>query len=285
MQVVAGAAQLDVGFRLLNDAYAAGLVEDSYLMHRKLQDACRAAGDSARAEELQTAIERHGLTSKKAEATAVLAEGDKPTKYVCGIGHCTPTLEAALQSLIGRVAHVGYVPQARAANFGFVRDSSTEQLAQSLAHHAEKMALADMVCHECDTYEISVSIKMCVDCHEFFKHASTALSAPLRVKEPRQTHTFEAGRCSCDDRWRWEERRGRKAVAADEQSDAPAEAVPGAQVSEMAWSPGQYVSSHVATNNVAATAALSVFRLPPHLRIIGMVPSQNRVRMKLHSFI
>ena len=37
MQAVAAAGQLDVGFRLLEDAYALGLADDAYLMHRKLQ--------------------------------------------------------------------------------------------------------------------------------------------------------------------------------------------------------------------------------------------------------
>lgn len=48
---------------------------------------------------------------------------------------------------------------------------------------------------------------MCVDCHDFMKHASTLLEKQVRVKEPRTTHVFEAGRCSCDDQWRWEERK------------------------------------------------------------------------------
>ena len=134
----------------------------------------------------------------------------KPSKYTCGVAHCGPALECALQALLGRVAQAGYVPQARAASFGFVRDSSDAQLANSLAHHAEKLALADLVCHECDVLDISVSIKachasaprprrtplrpreslsgprarqMCVDCHDFMKHASVLLGKQVRVKE------------------------------------------------------------------------------------------------------
>ena len=38
------------------------------------------------------------------------------------------------------------------------------------------------------------------------KHASALLEKQVRVKEPRATHVFEAGRCSCGDQWRWEER-------------------------------------------------------------------------------
>ena len=129
---------------------------------------------------LQAAIERLGLTSKKAEASAVIH--GKPSKYTCGVAHCGPALECALQSLLGRVAQVGYVPQARAASFGFVRDSSDAQLANSLAHHAEKLALADLVCHECDVLDISVSIKA--------RHASaprprrTSPSAPRSLSGP-----------------------------------------------------------------------------------------------------
>ena len=206
LQAVAAAGQLDIGFRLLEDAYALDLAHDSYLMHRKLQDACRTAGDNERAAVLQAAlsppspftlirplnlhpdsspssspspnqnsspnhspnpherttvlqaaIDRHGLTSKKAEASAVV--GGRPTTYTCGVAQTGPALESALQALLGRVARTGYVPQARAANFAFVRDSSEAQLANSLAHHAEKLALADLVCHACDSFEISVSIK------------------------------------------------------------------------------------------------------------------------------
>ena len=134
----------------------------------------------------------------------------KPSKYTCGVAHCGPALECALQSLLGRVAQVGYVPQARAASFGFVRDSSDAQLANSLAHHAEKLALADLVCHwlglglglgfglatpnphpnpnpnpnpnqvchECDVLDISVSIKA--------RHASAPRPrrTPLRPRDP-----------------------------------------------------------------------------------------------------
>ena len=121
---------------------------------------------------LQAAIEGLGLTIKTAEASAVIH--GKPSKYTCGVAHCGPALECALQSLLGRVAQVGYVPQARAASFGFVRDSSDAQLANSLAHHAEKLALADLVCHECDVLDISVSIKA--------RHASARVRVRLRLR-------------------------------------------------------------------------------------------------------
>ena len=184
MQAVAAAGQLDTGFRLLEDAYALGLADDSYLMHRKLQDACRTAGDNARAAVLQAAIERLGLTSKKAEASAVI--GGKSNKYTCGVAHTGPALECALQALLGRMARTEYVPQARAANFAFVRDSSEAQLANSLAHHAEKLALADLVCHECDALDISVSIKA--------RHAS----APRPCRTPLGPGTPQRAACSAD---------------------------------------------------------------------------------------
>jgi len=184
MQAVAAAGQLDTGFRLLEDAYALGLAEDSYLMHRKLQDACRTAGDNERAAVLQAAIERHGLTSKKAEASAVV--GGKSNKYTCGVAHTSPALESALQALLSRMAQTEYVPQARAANFAFVRDSSEAQLSNSLAHHAEKLALADLVCHECDAFDISVSIKA--------RHAS----APRPCRAPFGPGIPQRPACSAD---------------------------------------------------------------------------------------
>ena len=54
--------------------------------------------------------------------------------------------------------------------------------------------------------EMSVSIKFntCMDCHEFFKSSSLPLARRIQLCQPKMTHTFTDGRCSCNNRWRLE---------------------------------------------------------------------------------
>eukprot|EP00966_Prymnesium_polylepis_P018666 429816-Prymnesium_polylepis.1 len=56
---------------------------------------------------------------------------------------------------------------------------------------------------------LSINFKMCADCHAFFKEAAWLLDRPITVREPKLTHTFDRGQCSCGDCWRWESRRAK----------------------------------------------------------------------------
>ena len=90
-------------------------------------------------------------------------------------------------------------------------------MVRSLQGHAEKLMLADLLAREekqskdaglrhSEQIELSVNLKMCADCHAFFKGASTFIGRQVIVREPSLTHIFEGGECACGDRWRWETR-------------------------------------------------------------------------------
>ena len=91
--------------------------------------------------------------------------------------------------------------------------------------HAEKKALAVLLSHNVeDELSISINLNACMDCHEFFKISSQMLGRRILLRQPRMTHTFSAGNCSCNDQWSWEARLTpeiRRAAAAKPKGDAP----------------------------------------------------------------
>ena len=95
--------------------------------------------------------------------------------------------------------------------------------------HAEKKALAELLRAEMEPsppqspllemaisassrsppplLEIAINFNACIDCHDYFKAASRLLPGrTLRLVQPKMTHTFVDGACSCADAWRWEAR-------------------------------------------------------------------------------
>ena len=98
-----------------------------------------------------------------------------------------------------------YVPRLAALPYDFVRSSSRKQQEASLRKHAEKRALAKLAAASAGssaTLSLSINFHMCVDCHEYFKAATQILQRPIVVTEPKMTHRFKEGLCSCCDNWR-----------------------------------------------------------------------------------
>ena len=96
----------------------------------------------------------------------------------------------------------------------FLRNSSTSQQVNSLRHHAEKKALAELLARGQGASEIALDVrinfKCCADCHELYKAASLLHGRRILLREPTLVHTFQDGRCSCADRWRWEARKWKR---------------------------------------------------------------------------
>ena len=59
-----------------------------------------------------------------------------------------------------------------------------------------------------------IEFNACIDCHEFFKVSSHLQGRKIMLRQPRMTHTFTDGNCSCNDRWSWEARLTPKTQAA-----------------------------------------------------------------------
>ena len=101
----------------------------------------------------------------------------------------------------------------------FLRNSSTSQQVNSLRHHAEKKALAELLARGEEgagelALDVRINFKCCADCHELYKAASLLHGRRILLREPTLVHIFQDGRCSCADRWRWEARKWKRGPVA-----------------------------------------------------------------------
>lgn len=185
MEATAACGELSAGFDLLDAVYDAGLGACSYPLHRNLLEACTRAGAFARADRVQEAIDRLGLRSVAPAAHARAHQSGGGT-LVYGNGGLPKALGAASRALCDRAAaDAGYAPQLHALPFSFRRNSTAAQQRNSLKHHAEKKALADLLARGEDRLEIGVNFRVCADCHAFFKAASNLVDGrPIVVSEP-----------------------------------------------------------------------------------------------------
>mmetsp|Transcript_127829 Transcript_127829/g.238992 ORF Transcript_127829/g.238992 Transcript_127829/m.238992 type:complete len:247 (+) Transcript_127829:48-788(+) len=125
-----------------------------------------------------------------------------------------------------------YRPRFEALPLAFLQREPDEKLTVSLALHAEKKALSDLLRREMVHWgekgkqswkkldlRMDVNFHVCVDCHDYFKAASLLLAREIHVREPKMTHHFDKGWCTCNDLWRWEERARKRRV--EEGSEDP----------------------------------------------------------------
>ncbi|KAJ4901165.1 Pentatricopeptide repeat-containing protein [Raphanus sativus] len=104
-----------------------------------------------------------------------------------------------LNQLIDRMIGIGYVPE---TNF-VLKDLEGEQMEDSLRHHSEKLALAFglMTLPLGKAIRIRKNLRICGDCHVFFKLASRLEKRSVVIRDPIRYHHFEDGKCSCGDYW------------------------------------------------------------------------------------
>jgi pentatricopeptide repeat protein len=177
-----------------------GLADLSYPAHRILLEAYITKGDIEKAGELQAVMDVLGLERLAPVAIVDSDEGGRPQRRrFLNVG----PMSEELRTLTERVRRkTTYSPQLLALPHDFVRRSSLKEQEASLRKHAEKRAIAELVATGADRLAAKINFHVCVDCHEFFKAASTLLRKPIVITEPKMTHTFTEGRCSCGDQWR-----------------------------------------------------------------------------------
>mmetsp|Transcript_43746 Transcript_43746/g.82032 ORF Transcript_43746/g.82032 Transcript_43746/m.82032 type:complete len:217 (+) Transcript_43746:56-706(+) len=125
-----------------------------------------------------------------------------------------------------------YKPRFEALPLSFVHREPDQKLTASLALHAEKKAFSDILRREGHHWgekgkqgwhkmelRLDINFHVCVDCHDYFKAASLLLARDIWVREPKMTHHFHKGWCTCNDLWRWEERARKRRV--EEGSEQP----------------------------------------------------------------
>ena len=185
-----------------------------YAVFRTLLEACRAADDQSGAARVQAAVERLGIKTGALapEATACRPGWASPGKTFRNGADDGEGVDDA-RTLWREVRRRStYSPQLQSLPWDFVQRSNLHQQEASLMLHAEKKALAVLLHAEKDAspsplLEIAINFNACIDCHDYFKAASRLLPGrTLRLVQPKMTHSFVDGACSCADMWRWEAR-------------------------------------------------------------------------------
>lgn len=107
-----------------------------------------------------------------------------------------------LEELDGVVKGMGYQPET-----GIVlHDVEGEEKEAALRTHSEKLAIAFSLVRSKGSeskvpIRIMKNLRICNDCHTFFKYASKALGREIVMRDKSRFHHFSDGRCSCNDFW------------------------------------------------------------------------------------
>ncbi|CAN1790632.1 Pentatricopeptide repeat-containing protein At5g50990 [Linum perenne] len=104
-----------------------------------------------------------------------------------------------LGGLIEKAKLVGFVPKRELV----MMDVSEEEKEENLRHHSEKLALAYGILKTGPGTEIRISknLRICDDCHSWFKFVSMTLNRVILVRDRIRFHRFEGGSCSCGEYW------------------------------------------------------------------------------------
>ncbi|ESQ45239.1 hypothetical protein EUTSA_v10010201mg [Eutrema salsugineum] len=105
----------------------------------------------------------------------------------------------ALRVLTEKLEKAGYVPD---TNF-VLHDVDEEVKVGMLSLHSEKLALAFglIATPEGSLLRITKNLRVCGDCHGFFKFASLVTRREVVVRDANRFHCFKEGSCSCGDYW------------------------------------------------------------------------------------
>ncbi|XP_020265038.1 pentatricopeptide repeat-containing protein At2g01510, mitochondrial [Asparagus officinalis] len=107
-----------------------------------------------------------------------------------------------LGELDGIVKAMGY----RAETGIVLHDVEVEEKEAALRTHSEKLAITFSLLYSRGDDEgvplrIMKNLRVCNDCHTFFKYVSKALGREIIMRDKNRFHHFRDGRCSCNDFW------------------------------------------------------------------------------------
>ena len=109
-------------------------------------------------------------------------------------------MHALLREYYGQLkAKMGYTPET-----GLVLHDIDEELKESvLLGHSEKLALAYCLLNTPSRTPIQIfkNLRICGDCHAFFKFMSRETGREIDVRDGNRFHHFRSGSCSCSDYW------------------------------------------------------------------------------------
>ena len=104
-----------------------------------------------------------------------------------------------LDNVMKKLKENGYVTGTDMSLF----DIEKEEKEHSVMYHSEKLALAFGLLNsplDC-TLRIVKNLRICSDCHEFFKVVSLVYKRYIVVRDRNRFHHFSEGVCSCRDYW------------------------------------------------------------------------------------
>lgn len=106
---------------------------------------------------------------------------------------------AKLDQLSDLLSKAGYSPIIE-IDIHNVNQSEKEHL---LSHHSEKLAVAFglIATPPGSPIRVKKNLRVCVDCHTFFKFVSKIVSREIIVRDINRFHHFKDGSCSCGDYW------------------------------------------------------------------------------------
>lgn len=143
-----------------------------------------------------------GNKVKKQPGLSWIEIGNRVHEFASG-GRHHPQREAIyskLEFLVGRLKEIGYMPETGLAS----HDLEEEQKEEMMYYHSEKLALAfaliNLGCAP-GIIKIMKNIRICIDCHNFMKLASSLTEREIVVRDANRFHHFRTGSCSCSDYW------------------------------------------------------------------------------------
>nr|CAD1836077.1 unnamed protein product [Ananas comosus var. bracteatus] len=159
--------------------------DSAYVM---LANVCSATGRMDEVAKLWTAMRDRGV--KK--------EGGRSWVEVRGAVHVfvanerrharTSEIYAKLEELMREVKKLGY-----------------EEEDAGLRHHSERLAVAFAVLSGAapkgKELRVVKNLRICGDCHEFFKYVSRVIEREIVVRDVNRYHRFQNGSCTCRDYW------------------------------------------------------------------------------------
>lgn len=108
-------------------------------------------------------------------------------------------IHSKLDELGQRVAEARYIP-----NTKYVLHKGTEkEKRENLFNHSERLALGFALINQVSSGKIRIfkNLRICGDCHEFFKFVSGKVNQEIVVRDTSRFHHFHHGFCSCKDYW------------------------------------------------------------------------------------
>ncbi|KAF8115420.1 hypothetical protein N665_0027s0036 [Sinapis alba] len=108
-------------------------------------------------------------------------------------------IQTMLTKLRNEMEAAGYKPDLKLSLY----DLEEEEKAAEVAHHSEKLALVFglLALPLGVPIRITKNLRICGDCHSFFKFVSGSVKREIIVRDNNRFHRFMGGTCSCKDYW------------------------------------------------------------------------------------